>query len=201
MRLMIGEWRIPLQGAAVSVVLLLGGCAAGDESPPSPPPETVESSTVTPDFTIVDSMFSQMMIPHHKQALEMSALVPERTDNPEVLALAAAIEAAQTPEIEQMTAWLVGWGLPTEIDMELHREHVGMEGMLTEEQLAALAAASGPEFDRLWLEGMIAHHEGAVVMAETVVAAGAHPPTVALAVEIIEAQETEIELMQALLDG
>lgn len=201
MRLMIGEWRIPLQGAAVSVVLLLGGCAAGDESPPSPPPETVESSTVTPDFTIVDSMFSQMMIPHHKQALEMSALVPERTDNPEVLALAAAIEAAQAPEIEQMTAWLVGWGLPTEIDMELHREHVGMEGMLTEEQLAALAAASGPEFDRLWLEGMIAHHEGAVVMAETVVAAGAHPPTVALAVEIIEAQETEIELMQALLDG
>lgn len=201
MRLMIGEWRIPLQGVAVSVVLLLGGCAAGDESPPSPPPETVESSTVTPDFTIVDSMFSQMMIPHHKQALEMSALVPERTDNPEVLALAAAIEAAQTPEIEQMTAWLVGWGLPTEIDMELHREHVGMEGMLTEEQLAALAAASGPEFDRLWLEGMIAHHEGAVVMAETVVAAGAHPPTVALAVEIIEAQETEIELMQALLDG
>lgn len=198
---MIGEWRIPLQGVAVSVVLLLGGCAAGDESPPSQPPETVESSTVTPDFTIVDSMFSQMMIPHHKQALEMSALVPERTDNPEVLALAAAIEAAQTPEIEQMTAWLVGWGLPTEIDMELHREHVGMEGMLTEEQLAALAAASGPEFDRLWLEGMIAHHEGAVVMAETVVAAGAHPPTVALAVEIIEAQETEIELMQALLDG
>lgn len=201
MRLMIGEWRIPLQGVAVSVVLLLGGCAAGDESPPSPPPETVESSTVTPDFTIVDSMFSQMMIPHHKQALEMSALVPERTDNPEVLALAAAIEAAQTPEIEQMTAWLVGWGLPTEIDMELHREHVGMEGMLTEEQLAALAAASGPEFDRLWLEGMIAHHEGAVVMAETVVASGTHPPTVALAVEIIEAQETEIELMRALLDG
>ena len=195
---------------AAAALAALTGCGAFQD-PPEPtritaPPDTAETDDVetaapTPDFTIVDSMFSQMMIPHHEQALEMAALVPERSQSPELRELAEEIAAAQGPEIEQMRAWLEGWGLSAEIDLEEHRDHLGMEGMLTEEELTALEAAEGAEFDRLWLEGMIRHHEGAVVMAETQEAAGAHGPSIDMAREIIRTQQAEITRMQAMLGG
>ena len=187
--------------------LALSGCGAFQE-PPEPtrltaPPETFTEPPVapeaTPEFTIVDSMFAQMMIPHHQQALEMAALVPERSQAAEVAALAAEIQAAQDPEIDQMRAWLEGWGLEADIDLADHEEHLGMEGMLTDEEMADLAGASGAQFDRLWVEGMIRHHEGAIVMAETEVASGIHEPSRALAEEIIRAQRAEISRMRAML--
>ena len=196
-----------MTGLVLGSALALSGCAAFQE-PPEPirltaPPETFTEPPATtepaPEFTIVDSMFSQMMIPHHEQALEMAALVPERTDAPEVLALAEEIEAAQAPEIEQMRGWLEEWGLEADIELEEHEDHLGMEGMLTDEEMAALADSSGPEFDRLWLEGMIRHHEGAVVMAETELASGIHEPSRQLAEEIIRTQEAEITRMRAML--
>lgn len=201
------RWSSLAGGLLVGSALVLSGCAAFQE-PPEPtrltaPPETFTEPPITPEptpeFTIVDSMFSQMMIPHHEQALEMSALVPDRAAAPEVVALAAEIEAAQGPEIEQMRGWLQEWGLETDIDLEEHEDHLGMEGMLTDEEMAALAAASGAEFDRLWLEGMIRHHEGAIVMAETQAASGIHEPSRALAEEIILSQRAEITRMRAML--
>ena len=162
-------------------------------------PEGSAVADPTPQFTIVDSMFSLMMIPHHEQALDMAALVPERSTSPEVQALAEEIEAAQAPEIEQMQGWLDEWGIESEIDLADHADHAGMEGMLTDEQMERLAAAEGAEFDRLWLEGMIAHHEGAVVMAETVLRSGTHRPSQDLAEEIIATQQAEITRMQAML--
>lgn len=194
-------------GLLLGPVVALTGCGAFQE-PPEPtrltaPPETFTeqpaTSEPTPEFTIVDSMFAQMMIPHHEQALEMAALVPERSAAPEVTALAAEIDAAQGPEIEQMRRWLEEWGLETDIDLAEHEDHLGMEGMLSDAEMAALEAASGAEFDRLWLEGMIRHHEGAVTMAETQLASGIHEPSRELAEEIIRTQQAEITRMRAML--
>ena len=107
------------------------------------------------DFSGTDIMFAQMMIPHHQQAVDMSTLAETRTTNPEVLALAKQIKDAQAPEIEQMTAWIDAAGAGMEMSHDM-----GMGGMLSDEQMTALDNAQGAEFDKLYLEGMIAHHEG-----------------------------------------
>ena len=145
---------------------------------------------------MAEFMFATMMIPHHQQALDMAALVPDRSTNPELLTLAQEISAAQTPEIDQMTRWLADHGVT---DTMGHEGHV-MAGMLDADQMAALADAKGAEFDRLWLEGMIGHHEGAVEMADAMLASGTDPELRQLAQDIIDAQEREIDQMQRMVD-
>ncbi len=151
-------------------------------------------------FNGADTMFAQMMIPHHEQAIEMAdmALDPATGAGPDVTALAEAIAAAQDPEIAEMTALLEGWGEPVAMDEGM--DHSGMmSGMLTVEELDALAELRGAEFDRAWLEAMIAHHEGAVDMAEDVLADGENPEVRDLAERIVAAQAAEIAEMRALL--
>jgi uncharacterized protein (DUF305 family) len=115
-----------------------------------------------------------------------------------VLALAKAIAAAQDPEIAEMTALLDGWGEP--IAMDEGMDHSGMmSGMLTVEELDALSALRGADFDRKWLESMIAHHEGAIEMADDVLADGESPAVRDLAERIVAAQADEIAQMRALL--
>jgi uncharacterized protein (DUF305 family) len=160
------------------------------------------------DHDRADVMFSMMMVPHHLQAIEMSDLAPTRSTDPELLALARQIKAAQQPEVDTMTAWLASWGAEP---MMGHEQGAppwgdmagmgGMGGMMTADQLRELGALEGEAFDRRWLEMMVEHHEGAVDMAEAVIAAGSHAPTRALAVAIIEAQQTEIAQMRAMLAG
>lgn len=144
--------------------------------------------------TMADIAFAQMMIPHHEQAIVMSQFALANTDNPEILELAGEISAAQGPEIEQMTAILNRF----DADMGGHEGHV-MAGMLTDDELAELEAARGPEFDVLFLQAMIAHHEGAVDMAEDVLASGSDPEVRALAEAIIATQQSEIAYMTELL--
>lgn len=156
-----------------------------------------------------DVAFAQGMIPHHRQAVQMAALVPSRSADPAVVDLAARIQAAQEPEIATMTGWLLAWGeaVPAPDDRGGHggMEHGGgdatMPGMMSAEQMAAMAAASGAEFDRLWLTGMIAHHQGAVEMARIQLAEGSDPEAKALAQTIIDEQQAEIGRMQGLLQG
>jgi uncharacterized protein (DUF305 family) len=149
-------------------------------------------------------MFAQMMIPHHEQAIEMADLAPARTSSPQVLALAEDIAAAQGPEIDLMAGWLQSWGeeVPTPGSSTDHAGHGmgdgSMMGMMSAEDMAALAAANGAEFDRMWLAMMIAHHEGAVVMAEQV-RDSSLAPVRDLADAIIAGQTAEIAQMQALL--
>jgi uncharacterized protein (DUF305 family) len=102
-----------------------------------------------------------MMIPHHQQAIEMSDLALEKSSDPDILALAAEIKAAQGPEIEQMTTWLTQSGAP--VDGGDHAGHMNMGGMLTDAEMKRLTSSTGSEFDRLFLEGMIIHHEGAIM--------------------------------------
>jgi len=155
------------------------------------------------DFNAADVEFAQGMIPHHEQAIEMAeiALDPTVGAGPEVLDLAARIQGAQDPEIELMTEWLTGWGQPIQMDMSDGHSMDDMEGMMSAEQMDALAAATGAEFDQLWLEMMIEHHTGAISMADTVKADGSNPDVLALADQIITAQRAEIEEMQQLLPG
>lgn len=144
----------------------------------------------------VDATFAQMMIPHHQQALEMAALAPARSTDPEVLALARDIAAAQQPEIDQMTAWLAARGAATISD---HSDH-DMAGMAGDEEMAALAGSTGADFDRRFLTLMVAHHEGALTMAEPV-RASSDPEIRQLAATIVSTQTEEIALMRGLLSG
>ena len=154
------------------------------------------------------------MIPHHEQAVEMAdlALAPNAGASAQVRDLARQIKGAQAPEIQQMTGWLNGWGAPTampgsdgsnDLGAMDHSGHdmagMTMAGMMTADDMRALAAASGTEFDRLWLEMMIAHHEGAIAMAGQVDTTSQDPQVKALADAIVIAQNEEITTMQKLL--
>ncbi|MFC3960961.1 DUF305 domain-containing protein [Nocardia jiangsuensis] len=158
-----------------------------------------------------DIAFATEMIPHHRQAVEMAALASSRSTNAAVLNLASRIQAAQDPEIATMTAWLRAWGAPVPTTAGGGMDHGGtpmpemgsgsMPGMMTDEQMSQMQAASGTEFDRMWLTGMIAHHQGAVEMARTELAQGSNPDAKALAQQIVDAQQAEITEMQGLLQG
>lgn len=176
---------------AASSALLLGGCA----SHAAQASQEVIAAAENGRFDVDALMFAQGMIPHHQQAVELADLALANSTNPEVLAIAQEIKAAQEPEIAQMRAWLSEVGLS---EGESHAGH--MSGMLSDEQMAALAAATGSEFDRLFLEGMIEHHRGAIEMAQEVVeSAVAEVSTLAAAV--IAAQTAEIAEMELLLEA
>jgi uncharacterized protein (DUF305 family) len=181
--------------AAAALGVLLAGCGGSHDMGMASPSSTTGASAA-------DAMFAQMMIPHHQQAVEMSTLAETRASSPKIKALAAEIKEAQQPEIDQMTAWLEEWGMPVMPMDEAMSEHGGhgMSGMLTDDQMQQLADASGPEFDRLFAEFMILHHEGAIDMAEDVVDSK-DPRVAALAAAIIKTQADEIAHMQGFLNG
>ncbi|MEU3641971.1 DUF305 domain-containing protein [Lentzea sp. NPDC034063] len=146
-----------------------------------------------PANTAADVTFAQGMVPHHEQALEMAKLVPSRSSDDKVRSLASRIEKAQGPEIAQMNEWLQQWGA--------EQDHAGhdMTGMMSQDDMAKLERSSGAEFDRLWLDMMIKHHEGAVKMAKTELAQGEDDKAKKLAQAIIDGQQQEITEMKALL--
>ncbi len=152
-------------------------------------------------YTASDAQFMRDMIPHHQQALEMSRLAPDRTNSPELLEIAGKIEAAQGDEIAFMEQWLTSRS--ESIDQShAHTGHHTMKGMATEAQMAALAAASGVEFDRQFLSLMITHHEGAIDMVEALMEqpGSAYDPTLfEFTTDISNDQSKEIELMHGLL--
>ncbi len=133
------------------------------------------------------------------------ALDPAAGASAEIQALATEIEGAQDSEIELMTGWLQEWGRPTEMagmeGMDDMSAMEGMDGMMSDDQMTSLAGLSGPDFDTAWATMMIAHHQGAIAQAETVKANGSDPDALALADEIIVAQQAEIRRMEAILAG
>ena len=156
---------------------LLSGCVTSDSSNTS--------------FSADDQMFAAMMIPHHEQAIQMSELAFLNSTDPEILALANEIKAAQDPEIEQMKSW-------GSSKMGSHAGHMMDEGMLTDDEMAQLKDARGAEFDRLFLEGMIKHHQGAIQMADMIIGS-ANEEAALLGKNIVESQSAEIERMRQLL--
>ncbi|UJW36745.1 DUF305 domain-containing protein [Saccharothrix sp. AJ9571] len=202
---------------------LLAGCSGNDDmsdmghassstAPPAAAPTGQQAAHNQQDIT-----FAQEMIQHHTQALDMAKLVPSRSSNPKVLDLAGRIEKAQDPEIKQLQGWLTGWGAAPATPPSLAQgtdhgsiphasgtptpgmDHGAMPGMMTGEEMTQLEQAKAAEFDRLWLELMIKHHQGAVEMARTELGTGSNADAKALAQQIIDAQQAEISEMENLL--
>lgn len=147
----------------------------------------------TKEFSGADIMFAQMMIPHHEQALLMSGFAETRSSNEEVKKLARQIYAEQEPEIAQMKLWLE----KTNSSMDMGHD-MGMNGMLTDSEIEAMKSATGKAYDRLFLEGMIAHHEGAIHMAEMIVDSD-NAEAKKLGQSIQVTQQREIDLMKEML--
>jgi uncharacterized protein (DUF305 family) len=148
-----------------------------------------------------DVMFLQMMIPHHQQAVDMANLAVTRSTNQKLLSIANAIKSGQTAEIAEMGAWLSDNGateLPDASGHHMGGMGMGMGGMLSDTEMSALAAATGAEFDRLWLHGMIQHHEGALHMV-MMIDDSDNPELRAFADRITKVQTAEIAEMNALL--
>ncbi|MEU0738487.1 DUF305 domain-containing protein [Streptomyces sp. NPDC006134] len=197
-------------GAAALVLAACGGDGDGgspaghsghDASASPSASASVPASASAPQgqHNAADVAFAKGMIPHHRQAVEMADLAPERARSAEVKKLAADIRKAQAPEIETLSGWLASWGeeVPAEDAMD-HSSH-GMGGMMTAEEMTALENASGEAFDTAFLKMMVKHHEGAVGMAKTEQADGAYAPAKKMAAEIITSQSAEIEQMNRLL--
>ncbi|WP_435743632.1 DUF305 domain-containing protein [Nocardioides sp. SYSU DS0663] len=178
------------------------------EVQPGGPGEPSSTAVVLPEerWNHDDLAFVQMMLVHHRQALDLAALAPARAADPRVRALAGRIEAAQAPEILVMASWLRARGVdvpqpgedPRQYDHAEHG-HRGMVGMLGPEQLQALEQARGAGFDRLFLEGMIEHHLGAVAMAADVRRHGTSLRVGELAQDVEAGQAAEVTRMEALL--
>ncbi len=157
-----------------------------------------DASDPAGDFNDADVEFATGMIPHHQQAVVMAQLAESRAEDPEVIDLAAQIEAAQAPEIETMSGWLEAWGEPVPGDMG-HDMGDSEPGMASEDELAQLESSNGAEFDEMFLTLMIAHHEGAIEMAQDEQVEGENSDAIALAEVIETAQSAEIETMRDLL--
>ena len=172
-----------------------------------------------------DLAFAQQMIVHHQGAIEMADLAPTRAASQQVKDLAVRIKAAQGPEIEQMQGWLTTWAaaMPSSTNASSSEDTTGMDmggmgsqgqmtsggvttamsipGMMSDADMQQLTAASGTEFDRLFLQQMIVHHQGALEMADTELAQGSNTAALALAQAIKTSQTAEITEMQQMLQS
>ncbi|WP_405828636.1 DUF305 domain-containing protein [Streptomyces sp. NBC_00105] len=204
--------------ATACLLLTLAGCQGGDEGAdragegqpvvvaPGRPGE--KARTLTPEQAAkakpddspnaADHAYVQRMIEHHRQALAMSALAPERAAADGVKRLADRISAAQQPEIGAMEKWLTLHPAPPEASGGHDHDHAAMPGMATEQQLEELAGARGADFDRLFLKLMTAHHEGALKMAGEALAAGNNVAVEEMATEVVATQSAEIHRMRAM---
>jgi uncharacterized protein (DUF305 family) len=207
--------RAIVMGAGTVAALVIAGCSSDDSAAGHSAGH--ESSAATPataepsaqDHNDADVTFAQQMIPHHQQAIEMSDIVLARQGvDPRVTELATVIKAAQGPEIKQMQGWLGQWGNPPMPPMESGEGHEGHDmggssgdgmGMMSAEQMTALKNADGVEASKLFLTGMIGHHEGAIDMAQIEIKDGKYAPAVDMARTIAKTQQEEIDTMKDLL--
>ncbi|TSD93803.1 DUF305 domain-containing protein [Skermania sp. ID1734] len=206
---------LAVMGAAAVTALTLAGCGNNSDNATTPTsmpsmsmPGMSHASTGSSappqaqrtDYNDADVTFLEMMYPHHAQAIEMAKLVPSRSQNQQIKDLAANIEKAQGPEMQQFASLLRSFGKPAPTtgmgDMGGQ-----MNGMMNPDQMKALQAASGAEFDKMFLTMMIEHHKGAIDMANTELANGVNADVKKLAASIVSDQQAEITQMQKLLAG
>ena len=177
------------------------------------PTSTAASTTATgmptagQDHNAADVTFAAGMVPHHQQAVTMARTALQKSTNPQVTALARDIDAAQGPEIATMSGWLSAWGqpVPTAGGHDMSQMSggtaggMGMGGMMSDQEMQQLDSATGTAFDRMWVQLMIRHHQGAVAMSTAELATGQNAAAKQLAQQIISAQDKEITVMQQLL--
>lgn len=187
-----------------------GGSSAGTKilqpGAPGQQTKTINTAQATDlskvQATPADVKFMQGMIGHHAQAVEMVALIGERTANPQMNRLGLRIQISQDDEMNMMRKWLSDRGQEIPGPHAHHMPGGMMPGMLTDEEMTALAAAKGVEFDRLFLQGMIKHHGGAISMVEDLFktpGAGQEGGIFAFASDVDADQRMEIDRMGAML--
>ena len=167
-----------------------------------------------PPLSAKDVQFMQGMIMHHAQAVEMTALINDRTTNEKLRLLGSRISHSQADEMKYMERWLMLRGQPTSMPMpsmdhshhmpgmDMSKHEMTMPGMLTKEQMDALKSAKGAEFDRLFLKGMIQHHKGALVMVEELfntAGSGQDSELFNFATDVDSGQRAEIKIMESIL--
>jgi uncharacterized protein (DUF305 family) len=191
-------------GSAAPVIVRPG--APGEPSKRLPP----STRPTLPPRSQADVKFMQGMIMHHSQAVEMTAMIGSRTENKELRSLGARISSSQSDEIKFMKRWLAARGesvsmaAPTMAGMDMSHDTTAlMPGMLTRKQMEALRKAKSGEFDRLFLAGMIQHHEGALAMVKDLfetAGAGQDADLFNFATDADNTQRAEIRVMQAMLE-
>lgn len=205
---------VALAITAVAAAAVLAACSSADTAAPAS--ASAGSSMAAEQSAGGDSAqagsesditFAQLMIPHHEQAVQMADMALQKATTPEVQQLAQQIKDAQDPEIQQMRGWLTAWGAPEQMAGMDGMDHGDMDmggqtaaGMMTDQDMSALMDASGTDFDQMWLAMMIAHHKGAIEMAQTAKADTTNPDVTALADAIVAAQTSEIDTMEKLLN-
>ncbi len=190
----------------------IAGCSATPHSSPQPvrpisagltPAEQAKADSGRPPYTPADAKFMQGMIGHHAQAIAMAALVASHTASDDLRKLALRIDVSQQDEIKMMREWLQARGQQIPDPRAHHMMGATlMPGMLTPEEMERLAAARGAEFERLFLEGMIKHHAGAIAMVHDLFAtegAGQTPEVFAYASDVDADQRMEIDRMGSML--
>ena len=184
---------------------------------PGQPTRELPSTTraTLPPNSPANVEFMQGMIMHHAQAVEMTALIDSHTENKDLRSLGARISRSQSDEMKFMKRWLIARGQPTEHDMskmkghnmpgmDMSKHEMLMPGMLTAKQMDALRNAKGAEFDRLFLRGMIQHHNGALTMVKDLfdtAGAGQDAELFNFATEVDTGQRAEIRIMETMLGG
>ncbi|TXS55028.1 DUF305 domain-containing protein [Streptomyces sp. t39] len=202
--------RAAVLAATTAAALALAACGSDGGSPSGHgahgSPDASASTPATAAggrHNAADVAFAEGMIPHHRQALEMSELAAGRASSAQVKTLAQEIRAAQDPEIRTLSGWLTSWGEKVPAPgSEGHAGHGAghtMSGMMSADDMERLRTSSGAAFDAAFLSLMVEHHQGAVEMAEAQKADGSYPPARTMAEEIITAQNAEITRMKALL--
>lgn len=217
--------------AALAAVAAIGACSDSGtkDVAASAAPSTVQSSTAAPAaaHNQADMMFARMMIPHHRQAIEMSDMILAKQGiDARVVDLAKQIKAAQGPEIDTMQGWLNQWGMPGMPGMDnmpgmngttsnapsdhggMHGSDMpgmddvpGMEGMMSPADMQALQNAQGVQAGKLYLTQMIKHHQGAITMAQNEIKGGQFADAIALAKSIATSQQKEIDTMNQILSS
>ena len=195
--------------ATLSLGLTLGLAACGNSgdmggmggmgSSSAASPSASGSASTSAEFNDADVMFVQGMLPHHKQAVAMSdTLLSKDGVSAETTALAQQIKAAQQPEIDTMTGWLTAWGKSADGGMGGMNHDMG-GGMATDDELKQFDQAQGSEAEKMYLEMMTKHHQGAIAMAKTEISDGKNPDAIQLANSIQTSQQAEIDTMKQLL--
>jgi uncharacterized protein (DUF305 family) len=197
---------------AATAALLLASCSgtAGSSSSSSgsmsgmsvsAAPSAAASGTTAAaaSFNKQDVLFAQMMAAHHLQAVEMADVVLKKTGiNPKITALATTIKNEQKPEIDEMNGWLTSWGSKPVTDSMSGMGMGSGSGMMSMDDMTALAGASGAKASKLFLSGMITHHTGAIAMAQTETKNGKSADAMKLANSIITSQTAQIAEMEKL---
>lgn len=194
--------RIAAVGVVAAGALLLSACgndssdmgSMGHGSGHSSPAATATAGS----YNDADVHFAQMMIPHHEQAVAMAKLADGRAADSEIKGIATKIEKAQDPEIKTMTGWLQSWGKPTAMG-DMPGMDMG-DGMMSDKDMEELKAMKGTEFDKMFAQMMIDHHNGAISMAKKEQKDGENVDAVKMAGDIVTGQSAEVKQLQSILD-